>query len=1188
VDCGWLLQVQFDSFCLALDTARAVAQRHGIPLWVDVQSFGEVVTDSSYWYNPDWDSLSEPVDTPRADESIWRFPTRREFSCLSWLALAHGARGLDYWLFPTVKYEPWQYHWDPDSFKYVYLLGLLKWDSLSGRPSHEHRWTFDLVKNFFDSTLKRIAPTLLNLHCDEVSQWNEVPIGFVQDLRQESTETHTTWNNSPHVATFYDETQPSDKYFMLVSRQCRPQDTMSDTVTLHLEPGDAPQDWFLHDEVSGQTIAATARLPGDLFKYPVKLDPGQGRLFRVVSFTGLLNANQDSVFSSMNEVVVGSQSIPGPGLTIDSMCLVCHFSPTGQDTAISFTDSTGWIGYRDRHVYRARFEGWNRFSVRYKLSGGIVTPEYWATAITIDTSLPHDSMDINHNAGFTTVPSCTLCSYASDAVSGPGQMQFTNDWLTNTELIADPGLTDTSYWVMKNCELVESLGVVRLDAVPNSQSYLYHRIPTASIEQYQGWQMVLSADCVSDSFSSGAVLGLNFLYVPNDSQFGHDTVLLPKPFLEIDSGTTARVGTYNYSVQFPFYVNPPANHHLLAVDVGIFRNPGPESGGKLWIGSLSLDLVPAAAASNPPGWLPYHAEYYPWQIGSMPGVHIVKARYQDQAGNEGQWVADAIVLDNLPPIGSLDFPSSGQVMTDSIVEVLGLAFDPPLPWDPFDSLHLMSHFQSYKLTWSPANGTGGDSSFGILPESLFFSPVLPPDPTGGGQEVPRLAWWDTRPIIDQYGPGFYALTLTVLDSAGNQSVAQTVVYLDTSSKDATGAGDAGSGALSLATTPENDLLVGTTTGTITQYTSELDSVQSMTIQDSTGPAVITGLATDPSGAIYLGDTRDKNVKVCDEQGNPTDTIGSHTQLTAPNSVAIARNGDIYVADRSRNVIRVYGQDNTLKLSFGEPGSDTGQFLGAYALALSYQTALDFQVSLDSGGSPRIETTSTTLTRCLIADKGNHRIQVFDHAGRYLASFGDSVLSQPVGLSVDTSNCRYVADQGNKAIYGFDPNGTLFLTITAADTMTPIAATISSDKSSLYTIDQNTHQLLKYLVCYTDTAEMGGGQSGAIKPIPAPRELILEQSRPNPANQSLTIRYGIPRLTSVSLKVYDISGQMVRTLHNNDQLKPGYYSILWNCRDNRDRQVANGVYFYRLVSNDKLKTTAKPAVRIKTRKLVIAR
>ena len=151
-------------------------------------------------------------------------------------------------------------------------------------------------------------------------------------------------------------------------------------------------------------------------------------------------------------------------------------------------------------------------------------------------------MDINHNAQFTTVPGCTLCSYASDVVSGPGQMQFTNDWLTNPALISDPWLNDTSYWVMKNCELVESLDVVRLDVVANGQSYLYHRIPAESIEQYQGLQTVLSADCVSDSFPPGTVLGLNFLYVPNDSQFGHDTIVMPEPRLMIEPGTIARLG----------------------------------------------------------------------------------------------------------------------------------------------------------------------------------------------------------------------------------------------------------------------------------------------------------------------------------------------------------------------------------------------------------------------------------------------------------------------------------------------------------------------------------------------------------------------------------------------------------------------------------------------------------------------
>lgn len=123
----------------------------------------------------------------------------------------------------------------------------------------------------------------------------------------------------------------------------------------------------------------------------------------------------------------------------------------------------------------------------------------------------------------------------------------------------------------------------------------------------------------------------------------------------------------------------------------------------------------------------------------------------------------------------------------------------------------------------------------------------------------------------------------------------------------------------------------------------------------------------------------------------------------------------------------------------------------------------------------------------------------------------------------------------------------------------------------------------------DSVRTGGGQSGKISPLLVPRELVLEQSWPNPATRNLTIRYGIPRLTTVSLKVYDVSGKVVRTLETNNLLKPGYYNINWNCRDNRDREVAGGVYFYRLVASDKLLSAGgKPGANVKTKKLVIAR
>jgi hypothetical protein len=118
---------------------------------------------------------------------------------------------------------------------------------------------------------------------------------------------------------------------------------------------------------------------------------------------------------------------------------------------------------------------------------------------------------------------------------------------------------------------------------------------------------------------------------------------------------------------------------------------------------------------------------------------------------------------------------------------------------------------------------------------------------------------------------------------------------------------------------------------------------------------------------------------------------------------------------------------------------------------------------------------------------------------------------------------------------------------------------------------------------------GGGQSGKINPLQVPKELILEQSWPNPATRTLTIGYGIPKATNVSLNVYDITGKLIRTLETNDKVKPGYYNINWNCRDSRDREVAGGIYFYRLVTSDMLQTSSgEPAARVKTRKLLIAR
>ncbi len=84
----------------------------------------------------------------------------------------------------------------------------------------------------------------------------------------------------------------------------------------------------------------------------------------------------------------------------------------------------------------------------------------------------------------------------------------------------------------------------------------------------------------------------------------------------------------------------------------------------------------------------------------------------------------------------------------------------------------------------------------------------------------------------------------------------------------------------------------------------------------------------------------------------------------------------------------------------------------------------------------------------------------------------------------------------------------------------------------------------------------------------PEQASLSQNYPNPFNPETTIDYAIPvgkELTPVSLKIYNISGQVVRTLVDEEKA-PGFYTAVWDGRDKQDKVVSSGIYFYRIVAD----------------------
>ncbi len=84
--------------------------------------------------------------------------------------------------------------------------------------------------------------------------------------------------------------------------------------------------------------------------------------------------------------------------------------------------------------------------------------------------------------------------------------------------------------------------------------------------------------------------------------------------------------------------------------------------------------------------------------------------------------------------------------------------------------------------------------------------------------------------------------------------------------------------------------------------------------------------------------------------------------------------------------------------------------------------------------------------------------------------------------------------------------------------------------------------------------------------PPARERWLGAARPNPFNPSTTIEFRVPRDARTQLKVYDVTGRLVRTLVDA-RLGAGRHAARWDGRDDRGRPVASGVYLYRLQTGD---------------------
>lgn len=125
-------------------------------------------------------------------------------------------------------------------------------------------------------------------------------------------------------------------------------------------------------------------------------------------------------------------------------------------------------------------------------------------------------------------------------------------------------------------------------------------------------------------------------------------------------------------------------------------------------------------------------------------------------------------------------------------------------------------------------------------------------------------------------------------------------------------------------------------------------------------------------------------------------------------------------------------------------------------------------------------------------------------------------------------------------------------------------------------DMKVHPTQHFLIAGThgrsmykiDLTDITGIEPDNRVPIAATFE--LHQNYPNPFNPTTRIAYDLPESGQVRLKIYNVTGQEVRTLVNESQVA-GNHTAVWDGKDNHGNVVGSGVYIYRLSAGNDIQS-----------------
>ena len=126
-------------------------------------------------------------------------------------------------------------------------------------------------------------------------------------------------------------------------------------------------------------------------------------------------------------------------------------------------------------------------------------------------------------------------------------------------------------------------------------------------------------------------------------------------------------------------------------------------------------------------------------------------------------------------------------------------------------------------------------------------------------------------------------------------------------------------------------------------------------------------------------------------------LGTHAiQFKEPSGVAVNNEGDIFVADANSNIIQVFGKDGVYRRSIG----GNGQLMFPNQVAICPKSG-----------------------RVVVTERApNNQVQVFTNAGRFVKKFGQGIIENPRGVTVDNRGRIIVIESKVKRVLIFNENG----------------------------------------------------------------------------------------------------------------------------------------------------------------------